>query len=106
MRSCALSRAQEGQTPLHIAASWEKFELVSLLVEEGADKEAKDNVRPTPNLSRTSSSSFRASVRSAADAAPLHVRAPLPPCCCVAQTQAGATPLQLTTDEAICALLR
>jgi hypothetical protein len=40
------ARSQYGRTPLHCAAAYGKLEVATLLLERGADKEAKDNVRP------------------------------------------------------------
>jgi len=39
-------RVQAGATPLHTAAEWNQLELVTLLLENGASKEATNNVRP------------------------------------------------------------
>ncbi|WP_395463020.1 ankyrin repeat domain-containing protein [Wolbachia endosymbiont of Cantharis cryptica] len=37
-----------GSTPLHLAVAWREPEMVSLLIERGADIEAKDNNGKTP----------------------------------------------------------
>ena len=45
-RTCALS--QYGQTPLSLAAEHGQAAVVQLLLERGADKDAKSNVRAPP----------------------------------------------------------
>ncbi len=45
---CCVGRAQYGQTPLYMAAMSGHASVVTLLLERGADKEAKDEVRLTP----------------------------------------------------------
>jgi hypothetical protein len=42
---CCYECAQDGSTPLHGAAMSGQAECVTLLVQHGADKEAKDKVR-------------------------------------------------------------
>jgi ankyrin repeat protein len=42
---CCVARAQNGWTPLHMAAWNGRVSVVPLLLERGADKEAKTNVR-------------------------------------------------------------
>ena len=45
LRRAACGGAQSGKTPLHDAAICGYLDIVQLLLERGADKEAKDNVR-------------------------------------------------------------
>jgi hypothetical protein len=69
--------AQNGRTPLMYAAEYGHLEIVRMLLDRGANKDAKENVRPT-HLDRGALS------RSAARAAALQAagsRAAVPACC-------------------------
>lgn len=43
-----MSRFEQGQTPLHFAISPKRYDILDLLIELGADLEAKDNTGQTP----------------------------------------------------------
>ena len=51
---CVGATVQDGQTPLHLAAQIDLADIAKLLLDKGANKEAKDNVRratrPEPAL--------------------------------------------------------
>lgn len=46
---CSICRSEEGYTPLHIAAYYNRLNLVKLLVSHGADPEVMDSLHKTPN---------------------------------------------------------
>ena len=52
-RHVPCGRAQDGSTPLHLAANNGRLECAQLLLDRGGDKDAKNNVRAQAQLPRS-----------------------------------------------------
>jgi ankyrin repeat protein len=105
------ARTQDGHTPLHAAALQAQLACVQLLLERGADKDAKNIVRahaPTPRRAASERGRRRFAPRAAcaASCAPSFDSAVLTWRCTPAlvaaaalRAQNGKTPLELIVDE-------